>query len=381
MERPQGETPLLSRRAFMKGLTAAGAAAFIYGCSGSNESNESLETPVETLDTTQETTSSGTAQSPANQGQEKIRGLYVPNWVDYDNFANDLPDGSFNRLLIAFAEPREDGRLDFDQSQASYAALITRLATQRAVISLSVGGWGGDDAEHDSILRSFKKFAREPNRFADTVAQTMQTISKTTGLAVTSVDVDFEYPDSADQINPLLTSLRQTLPPGTHISAAVPSWVSEAYEDNAQLGELIDTIKLMSYDYDLGQQIITTSVAPLNLVMESVRAWREHINASNIVVGLPNYAHLFRGAKGLGSPVGQVEERQYPELDDAKLDQIPLSEANPGYETADGWVSVAPVQHLRQIIQTITSEHPDIGGFFYWSALGATAEHAALLPR
>ncbi len=379
MEIPK-HPPEITRRRFVAGLSALAVAA-LAGCSGDQPQPEVAQTSLEpgipdaAADTSSPTVSDS---SSALSGGERVRGIYVPTWIDYTTVATDVPADSFNRLLVSFAEPRNNSQIEFDQGNGSYADFIGRTATQAAVISLSVGGWG-EAHEHDDILASFKHFSAEPNRFADLVAERMQTVAAHIGRRVNAIDIDWEYPETPDDINTLLAGLRAVVPSDTQLSIAVPSWDHPAYFGNQAIDELADYFKLMSYDYDLGEQIIDGSIAPMDEVMNSVRLWSGEVPVHKLVVGLPNHAHFFRGAKGLGSAAHAVTELQYPELDQAKVAAIPLSDSDPGYVSTEGWVSVAPVQHLETIVQSASAEQPNLGGYFYWSAAGITAEHAQLI--
>ena len=397
MERTGG---MMNRRQFLE-LLGAGAATALVGCSGeqatTNDTSDQVvdqppaaDTPTTTSETAlppQATTTEATAANATGSGQTYQRGLYVPVWVDqYRSEMASLPAQSFDRLFLAFCEPRSSEQqpanlnLDYKPSGRAYVDLIGRLATPSTLISLAIGGWGGSDEVHTDILRGFKHAANDPATFTKQVGELTKRIEGETGLVINGLDMDYEFPDAPKDINPIAESLKSAFPV-KQLTVTVPSFIGDAYSNNDRLWQTADHVNIMTYDYDLDGNTVTQSLAPTGLAVDSIQRWVELIgDPQKLHVGLPAYAHRFVGATALGATYRSSNEVPFNQLDPAKLATIGAHDSQPHYIDGDSLVSVMPPRNLRETINQVITNHPNIGGFFYWSAEGMTAEHTSILP-
>jgi chitinase len=271
--------------------------------------------------------------------------VYFTNWGIYDrNYQPaDLPAGEITHLLYSFMNLRADGTV---YSGDTYADLdkhypddswsepgnnvygcVKQLyklkkANRNLKVMLSIGGW--------TWSVNFPA-AASTQQGRETFARTSVEFMKNWGFD--GIDVDWEYPANdveASNMILLLQAVRDELDsyaaehtPGHHyeLSIAAPAG-AQHYEKLklAELGQVLDHINLMAYDYagswetNSGHQanLYPSTSNPASTPFSTVAAVDAYlaggVPASKLILGLPIYGRAFVGTDGPGKPftgVGQ----------------------------------------------------------------------------
>lgn len=386
----------LTRRRFLEWGIGLGAGIALAACSGDNENSEdSLPTDATNTSDSASNGSSPEVSAPSSNtdttsvktssdANQKTYGLYVPaTWETnrYDSMT-DLQPQSFNHLLLSFAEPNpRTGAISPVPIDDSTKSFIHRVAAPNSVIALAIGGWGGSDSAHENNLKGFTAAAANAEGFAANVKSTVETMRQESGLAINGIDLDWEYPDQPGDPARIVAIAKaiKSIMGDTLLSIAVPSYVgAESYAQTPELWKIVDRINLMTYDYDLDGSGTAKSIAPTEKVTASVAEWAALLgNEEKLIVGLPNYGHTFPKAKKAGDTSETGEAINYTDMDQAKIAAIAATDAEPGYAGTDaqGWISVMPPLRIAETVRQVRANHPNIGGFFYWSAHGQTQAH------
>lgn len=193
---------------------------------------------------------------------------YYPDWAPPKSIDYSL----FDAVIFAFALPDQNYQLrwDTDQAPALLANIVPAAHANSTKVMLSVGGWTGSRpvpssltyiTPHSSTRYFSNAVATAQNRetFVNNILDTYKRYD------LDGIDIDWEYPgqvsqqgntesatDSQNMVQ-FFKVLRQKLPPGALISAAVQDSTfvgpdGQPMKDVSAFSHSVDWITLMNYD-------------------------------------------------------------------------------------------------------------------------------------
>ncbi|EJU06236.1 glycoside hydrolase [Dacryopinax primogenitus] len=265
--------------------------------------------------TTSKTTSSSSASptsSSAAPSSNTVIAAYYSDWASNIISPEQVDFDRFNWMDFAFAIPDENFNLQFteDDSEQLLQRLVKAAHAKGKGVKLSIGGWTGS-AHFSAAVSS------DANRH--TFVQNIANLYHQYNL--NGIDIDWEYPGIAaaspsngaspqDTANLLefFKLLRNTLPSGAVLSAAVQDWPWQDADGNpsndmSPFAQQLDWITLMNYDVS-GSSSTPGSNAPLSdqcgnsiypqaNAMAAVAAWTNaKFPANKIVLGVPSYGYV-----------------------------------------------------------------------------------------
>jgi chitinase len=173
--------------------------------------------------------------------REPIVKAYYMYWSKASLPASDLPWDDISHVANAFIWPNANGSLV--TAQALHPELIAQAKANDVKIIIAVGGWGQSDA--------FSGIAADPALRATFIAN-LKAYCLQHGY--NGVDLDWEYPRSADRANVTLLIREmyeafQEVGPPLGISIAMPSVDWQNGYDIPAILDYIDWFGVMTYDF------------------------------------------------------------------------------------------------------------------------------------
>nr|AIG55659.1 secreted protein [Thraustotheca clavata] len=268
-----------------------------------------------------------------------VIGVYYPNYSGVD--IGNLHFQPSNHVFYAFALPNTDGSLPAPSGLTEFAQVVNNGGAKPI---LSIGG--GDHSTN------FPALAASPSA-RDTFTQAVKNLVDQNNLA--GVDIDWEFPDTADDFNNyrlLAQQLRSALGSSKIISAAVPGWLSRA-SMKPIVNESLDFVNLMIYDnvYNNDGRPNAALMGDSSSVQAVVANWLdEGIPSNKLVVGVPFYGYQGMAAK------------TYKEI-------VPLQDGSSGWSYSFNDASFTP--QLTNVNEKITYDNP--------KSIAAKAKYAACM--
>jgi chitinase len=177
----------------------------------------------------------------------------------------------------AFALPRADGSLDELANPWKLQDYVERAHARDVAVLISVGGWGPDP--------EFEALAADPAsraRFVDAVTSLVEE------FGLDGADIDWEYPDpgaSAESFVSLMSDLRDALPPGKLLTAAVAAVGPSADGVLPDVFESVDFLNVMAYDGG------GATHSPMTYAEDALDYWAAlGLAAEQTVLGVPFYS-------------------------------------------------------------------------------------------
>ncbi|KAF8556981.1 glycoside hydrolase [Imleria badia] len=250
---------------------------------------------------------------------------YYTDWAPPKSIDYSL----FDVVMFAFALPDQNYRLgwDTDQAPAILANIVPPAHAASTKVMLSIGGWTGSKPVPSSLANisphPFTRYfsnavATAQNReiFANNILDTYHRYD------LDGIDIDWEYPgqigqqgnieSASDSPNMLqfFKVLRQKLPPGAMISAAVQDSPfagpdGQPMKDVSAFSHFVDWVTIMNYDVYQTRQppgpnaplsnACGNSSEPSQNAVGSYNAWTSAgFPASKIVLGVPAYGYIVK---------------------------------------------------------------------------------------
>ncbi len=215
---------------------------------------------------------------------------YAPEW---DSVIAEIQFEHLTHINYAFLLPKADGSFENLEQPEKLKALVSEAHQRGVKVLISIGGWGYD--------AQFEALAAMPSSRNAFVQGAVQFASE---FELDGLDIDWEYPDpgsSSENFLALMAELREALPQGKLLTAAVVSKGSLAEGIPAEVFGIVDFLNLMVYDAS------KTDHSPYSLAVEALDYWsRRGLPAEKTVLGVPFY----------GRPVG-IPYRQLVQADPA----------------------------------------------------------------
>jgi chitinase len=214
------------------------------------------------------------APSEAQPGEFRVIG-YV---TDRGATASEDQLRQLTHLNYAFALPHGDGTL-FDLSNPwKLEGYVARAHEHGVQVLISVGGWGWDD--------EFEQLAAGEATRATLVREIVELVET---FDLDGADIDWEYPDpgaSSESFTALMAELREALPPGRLLTAAVAALGPNADGVADDVFPLVDFLNVMAYDGDTAG-----GHASMEYAQDALAYWADRgLPADQTVLGVPFYA-------------------------------------------------------------------------------------------
>ncbi|KAH7028014.1 family 18 glycosyl hydrolase [Microdochium trichocladiopsis] len=356
--------------------------------------------------------------------------VYWTNWSVYARQypPQKLPADKVNQVLYSFMNVRADGtvRLSFsgdtyadleqhyptdswnDVGKNAYGAVkqlgLIKKSNRRLKVILSIGGW--------TWSTNFPAVAASPTARAN-FAKTSVELVKDWGLD--GIDIDWEYPASsadADNFILLLKAVRAELDAYSAqyaggykflLTAAVPAGPSNYNILRlGQMGQILDYLNLMAYDYAGGWDLAHTGHQanlypnPLNpdaTPFSTDRAVNDYLAAGvparKIVMGIPLYGRAFEGTSGLGQPATGTGQGTW-EAGVYDYKALPLAGSVEKYDIVAG-ASYSEDTSAKRIVSYDTIESvtkklgfvstKGLGGTMFWEASGDRTDSKSIIAK
>lgn len=190
-----------------------------------------------------------------------------------------VPFERLTHINYAFILPNEDGSLKPIANSWKLRNLVETAHQHGVSVLPSVGGWGWD--------AEFEAMAADPVARRAFIRNILAVVEE---YDLDGVDVDWEYPDagpSAQNYAMLMRELRNALPEGLLLTAAVPALGSNADNFLPQTFADVDFLNVMVYDGDHG-----AGHSPYRYAVDSLAYWSaQGLPKEKTVLGVPFYAH------------------------------------------------------------------------------------------
>ncbi|KAH6888747.1 chitinase [Thelonectria olida] len=349
------------------------------------------------------------------RADEYTNAVYFTNWGIYGrNFQPaDLSASEISHVLYSFMNVKADGTVYISDSYAdlekhypddswndvgtnAYGCVkqlyLLKKANRKLKLMLSIGGW--------TYSTNFPAAASTEATRA-TFAQTAVTFMKDWGFD--GIDIDWEYPASeteASNMVLLLKAVRTELDSyaakyasGHHFQLSIAAPAGSTHYGLlklAQLGEILDHVNLMAYDYagswdtcsghsaNLYANTDKPNTTPFN-TDDAIQAYlKAGVPAKKMVVGMPIYGRSFETTSDLGQPFSGIGEGSWENgVWDYKA--LPRAGATVKYDE----VAQAYYSYDSSTQELISFDTPDIvqkkvaylknlglGGSMFWEASG-----------
>jgi GH18 family chitinase len=218
----------------------------------------------------------GSAAAPSSDEPEEFRVIgYV---TDKGATAGDDQLRQLTHLNYAFALPQADGTLVELANPWKLEGYVAAAHQHGVRVLISVGGWGWDE--------QFEQLAASDAARGTFVREVVGLVEE---LGLDGADIDWEYPDrgaSSEAFTALMTELRDALPPGTLLTAAVAALGRNADGVAADVFPLVDFLNVMAYD---GGE--AGGHASMAYAQDALAYWADRgLPADQTVLGVPFYA-------------------------------------------------------------------------------------------
>jgi chitinase len=265
--------------------------------------------------------------------------------ADWEGPINPAQLAHLTHLNYAFLLPNADGSVKEIANPGLLENTVRQAHEKNVQVLISIGGWGTD--------QEFAALAASPEtrqRFIQAVLGFVEQYQ------LDGADVDWEYPEAnspaADNFTALMTELREQLPPGKLLTAAV-ALGENADGVKADVFDQVDFLNVMAYDGP-GQNHSSYEYAA-----EALNYWqRRGLPQEKAVLGVPFY-----------SRPGEVLYRQLVAAnpDAAKVDQFDYHGALTFYN------GVPTIQKKTQLAKRLGS------GVMIWTIAADTLDETSLL--
>ena len=190
-----------------------------------------------------------------------------------------VPFERLTHINYAFIIPNEDGSLQPIANSWKLRNLVETAHQHGVQVLPSVGGWGWD--------AEFEAMATDPVARQAFIKNILAIVEE---YNLDGVDMDWEYPDagqSAQNYAMLMRELRNALPEGKLLTAAVPALGSNADNFLPETFADVDFLNVMVYDGDHG-----AGHSPYRYAVDSLAYWSaQGLPKEKTVLGVPFYAH------------------------------------------------------------------------------------------
>lgn len=282
--------------------------------SNNNSNNNSTTTPSNGNGNGQQNNNNSTSGS-GSVSTDKVMAGYWPDWTASALPPEKIDFSKFDIINYAFALPTQDQNLNFpvDNSGGLLKRLVSAAHAADSKVVLAIGGWGGSTYFSPSV------------RTADARSRFIANIKKVYDqYKLDGIDLDWEYPgqstqgsqsDPSDTANfqTFLTELRQALPQGAIISAAVAHnpWRGsngQPVPSVARAASALDYILIMNYDVwgsssNPGPNapladLCGNSTQPQANAAAGVKQWAAAgMPRNKILMGIPSYGYINTSGK------------------------------------------------------------------------------------
>ncbi|XP_063701706.1 chitinase-3-like protein 1 [Culicoides brevitarsis] len=238
-----------------------------------------------------------------------VNGKEVVCYVDISSNAgyqllSTLKPNLCTMVNLAFAQVDANGNI-LASAMTNLGNFLNFRGTQKAPkMLLSIGG-----AADWWSLQNFVQIAASPS-LRDAFAQSCLTTCQQYGLS--GIDVDWEFPSSSDRQNfvELLRAVKAKLAPAGYlltVAVGTSNWwaVGSGGLDVAGVGQVVDYVKMMTYDFHANAQWDVSFGLYFNAPMDDVAGRDSMVNSLNLfssvdsqklILGLPLYGNAYARA-------------------------------------------------------------------------------------
>ena len=222
--------------------------------------------------------------------------------ADWEGALNPAQLPHLTHINYAFLLPNADGSVNGIANPWILEDIVRQAHAKNVKVLISIGGWG-TDKEFEALAAS----AESRRRFVDAAIEFVEQYQ------LDGADVDWEYPEanspSADNFTALMTELREQLPPGKLLTAAV-ALGQNANGVKADVFEAVDFLNVMAYDGP-GQNHSSYEFAE-----EALNYWqRRGLPQDKTVLGVPFYSRpgevLYRQLIAANPAAARVDQFDY----------------------------------------------------------------------
>ncbi|KAE8151602.1 class V chitinase ChiB1 [Aspergillus avenaceus] len=333
---------------------------------------------------------------------------FFVDWAIYDrkHRPNDIPAERLTHVLYAFAAIKETGEVFLSDTKAAFGKAPDATEGQSQTVGcieelnklkrrhrnlkvlLSIGGW-----TYSGMFKGPASDSVKRKEFARTAVQLMSDIG------FDGVDVDWEYPSTAEQAEHLVSLLKETRDEldaystknsnGKHFLLTVASPAGPEKIEVLRLPEmdrLLDFWNLMAYDYAGNWDTATGHLANVYKGQSDLRGTpyntqdavdlytKKGVPSHKIVLGMPVYGRSFTQTNGPGDSFTKDTKGSWePSVWDYKV--LPLPGAKE-YEIKELVASYSYDNHSRTLISYDTPNvarwkaeyiiNKGLGGAMWW---------------
>lgn len=228
------------------------------------------------------------------------------------------------------------------------------------------------------------------------------------------IDVDWEYPEDDTQAKNMILLLQQVRDslddyakkhaPGHHFQLSIAAPAGEANYSKLkmkELGEILDYVNLMAYDYagqwekhsghtsNLYPDRDNPNATPFNTDAAVSAYINGGVPANKIVLGIPTYGRAFEQTDGIGKPFSGVgggswengiwDYKVLPKAG-ATLRHDDVVKANYSYDPATKeLISYDTPDSVQEKVNYIKSRNGGLGGCMFWEASGDRQDSKSLI--